>query len=541
MKRILPLLFVSVLFLESCVKDMMSFDKLTSTEWNPQFAIPVVNSRLDVYRTLANADTSDLIIIDPNTGLLALIYEGTLVSYNAQDIVKLPDTTYSKSYTMPFGNIGPFQSTVGATYTMEETFDFVFAPNAETKIDSIILKSGFLDLNISSDFMHSAMLNVSIPGLKKDGVAFSKNITINYVASTPVTSQNRYDLTGYTFDMTKNGSTFNTLQVIYSAVLTSSGNPVSSSDNFTITKSLSGMAFSRVYGYFGQKAISIDTDSVNLRIFNSAINGYFELTDPKIKVIVDNSFGFPLDVTFTQLNSVNMSTGQVTPIMLSGFPNPFSVNYPSVSEVGSTKVTNLQIDKSNSNVNILINPTPKYIVHTIEAVSNPDGAPTSSNFITDQSKMTIRTEVELPLVGFGKNLIFQDTLPMALEGSMFEQVESILFRINIDNGFPFNAEMQLYFTDENFVVIDSLMGADREIIASAPVDANGRSSGITNKTTDITYDRERAEKFFNAKYAIVWAKGNTPNSQNNSVVKFYEDYFMNVRLGMNVKAGLKLN
>ena len=42
---------------------------------------------------------------------------------------------------------------------------------------------------------------------------------------------------------------------------------------------------------------------------------------------------------------------------------------------------NFLIDKNNSNITVLMEPTPKYIAHSIQAVTNPASDPAIRNFL----------------------------------------------------------------------------------------------------------------------------------------------------------------
>jgi len=54
-----------------------------------------------------------------------------------------------------------------------------------------------------------------------------------------------------------------------------------------------------------------------------------------------------------------------------------------------------------------------------------------------------------------------------------DRLESIMFRLIISNGYPTEAYAQVYFSDEGFVVIDSVFAGGPNRIQPAPVDDDG--------------------------------------------------------------------
>jgi hypothetical protein len=531
--------FIVALTLASCIKDRFDLNKLTSSEWNPTFAVPLINSKMGVYDILAASDSSELVVID-QSGLIALVYRGELISYEAKDIVALPNQEEVTQLTLNASQSTTL-TTVGSV-TVQENFNYAYLTTSSVYIDSLNLKNGTLDINIISDFRHSGSLTITMPTLKKNNLPFQATIPINFMGSVPVNLGQNFDITGYSLAMT-NGN--NSIPINYSLTLTNSGQPLSPGENLTATMGLNGWEFSRIFGNFGQQIVSIDRDSINLNVFNNSSGGYFALVNPKLKLTVNNSFGFPVNIHFNTFESYNQITGVITPIALTTFPNPFAINYPALNQIGSTVSNNLLINKTNSNVDSLITPTPKFFIFGIEGRSNPVGPPVppATNFMTDQSRFKIDMEVELPLEGFAYGFSIVDTLDFEF-GENIEEVEKVLFRINVENGFPVDLRMQMVFLDQFLIPVDTMLSIYSNLVASGSVGANGKVSSPTTKITDVTYNRARIENLNKAKYVIVRGESNTLNASganpSNPIIKLYDDYFFNVRVGMKVEGRVKL-
>jgi hypothetical protein len=390
MRHLLFIAFTATILFSSCKKGRYDFNKLTSTEWNPSLAAPAINSTLTVYDVLAHTDSNDIVIIDSLSGLVSLVYKGNLYSYNPSNILTLTDQ--SANYTFSLTPIQ--QTTLSGNGSVTATASQTITYNAgSANLDSIILKAGTLDFNINSSFQHNGSLTVSIPALKKNGVPFSATYTFNYTG-TPVSLTSSNNMQDYHFDLTQNGNTSNTFDINYSLTLNYiSGN--STNGSLSITTGMNNWNFKTVFGDFGNVQIASDIDSILVKIFNSTINGYFELVDPKLNLYVHNSMGVPAEVIFNTLQSVNVHTGQVTPIVNQGFSNPWQINAPTVSQIGTEVITKMTIDKNNSDITNIITPTPKYIVIQTDANANPSSMPAQYNFMTDTSKIHIRALVRV--------------------------------------------------------------------------------------------------------------------------------------------------
>ncbi|RMG76901.1 MAG: hypothetical protein D6707_11775 [Bacteroidetes bacterium] len=536
-KTITFILAASFFFFAGCKKEYFQLDKFAKTKWNPALAFPIINSTLTPYNILTDFDTTNLFIIDPNTGLLALVYTGELFSFKPDQIVTVPDQTFSANYTAP--GIG-INSGFG-TYTYNTTITHNFNTTSGVQIDSVFFKTANLDISVYSDFQHDIDVTISIPSAKKNGVSFSQTVTLQYLSgpnfSIPL------DLSGYTFDMTQGGITSNQFDIDVQLTFYDSGNGISGSEQFDLNGSLNTLSFGWVYGDFGQQTVSTDRDSILIKIFKDALGGTVYFVDPKIKMYIDNSFGFPVRISAQTLESQTFAVNPptTTPIIYNGNSAPFDlVDINAPTSPGQVVTTTLIIDTTNSNVDILMEPTPKYVYHQIQAISNPAGGP-SQNFITDQSELKIRTEVELPLVGYASDWKLIDTLDFNFGQDVVNNVESLLLRLIANNGFPVNAKLQMYFLDSLNNPIDSLVqDRSQNVISSGIVGNDGIVTQPVETITDYTLDKARAQNLVNADKVVVWGEAETPGGSSGEIVKIYDTYQLTLRLSANIVGNITL-
>lgn len=519
-----------------CKRDRFELDRLASTEWDPSIAFPLMKANLGVYDIMARIDSSDLFIIDPLTGQVALVYEGQLFSFNAQEVIQLPNQTFSDNIDLSV----PEQADLIAFGSISKTVPLSqsFTMQAGVLADSITFLNGAFDVNITSDFMHDGSVQILAPSLvNSSGQTFNETLNLNYTSG-PATASISVDMTGYTMDLTAGGTTSNTLDMELELTLVNSGNGFTGSEQVSVDMGFTDLDFDGIYGNFGQQTISLDNDSILIRIFSNSVDGHFQLIDPKLRIRIENSFGFPVLVSIDTLDSRNINTGEVTPL-LPGV-QPFTINYPSLAQIGQSAQTDTVIDNSNSNIIALMEPTPKYLIHAISATSNPASAPTSYNFLEHDSRFIVDTELELPLVGWADNWFIADTVSFTFEEENIEEIESVELRVIVDNHFPIDARMQIWLLDENYNFLDSIIPTDQDLIRSGVIDQDGRVTQETRTITDIPYSQARVPNLYQARYARVWADAESTDAENETVVRIFDTYYMNFRLGMKVNANLNL-
>ncbi len=512
-----------------CHRDKFNTDRLAESEWDPSVAGPLVNTTLGVDDILARTDSSD-VSVDPQTGQIALVYDGNIFSFKGDSLVQLPDQSLP-SGSLSLSNQEENDLIDSGSVTKKGSADHVFNVQNGIEIDSTKLKNGTLDLELNSTFQHDGKLTITLPRVTKNGQQFQTTCDIDYQGSTPVTVEKELDLSDHTFDLTKGGDTVNRMVVEWTMKLEyNSGNPTNG--EITYDLGLTDLEFSWVFGDIGTQDIDLSRDSVFLRVFRSTTDGFFKLTESRIDLDIVNSFGFPMEVKIDTLRAVNLNTGQSTPVILNGFPNPFDVNYP--NQLGDSANTDLTIDKTNSNINDLVTSTPKYFDNVMTARSNPPGSNALTNFVSDESKVSIRPKVTIPLTGFAHGWKLMDTTDLDIDDERPDEVDEVLVRSIIDNGFPINGQFQLYLADSTGTVIDSLYDGNTQQIISGPVNQQGRVVESRKKIADTKLKTETIDRFFKADQLILKATAETYQAQQEKVVRIYDDYEIQVNIGVKV-------
>ena len=530
-KKRIKLITCSIIFitltaamLNSCIKkEDFDFNKLAGFEYSPNVALPLIHSRLTLRDILNDFDTNHL-FQETGTHFLYLVYNQTVYSQRADQIIFLPDQNINTNFNFSPGTIidsSSFSNNINYTFS---------SPNNE-RYDSIKLKSGNFNFAINSNLNHNARIYITIPNATKNGVSFSKSIYYNFSGFFPVIIDDTFSLAGYKIKFAAG----NQLAINYKITAYADAYSDNSPYNISLGESMTSMQYSYMFGYLGQLNFNLNQDSVFIDIFKNNIGGTMFFMDPKIIVNANNAMGIPLALTFNQMQAQSFVNAPFT-VNLTGMPSPWQVVAPTFAQIGQSIVSSFQLDKSNSNVKNAINMSPKFVSFKINALANPTGNTAIPNFVLDTSRFSVDLQVNLPLYGSAMNFKLQDTIKFSL-GTDVNKLEWVLFKINTDNGFPVDAIQQIYFADSSGYKIDSLLPPLQQTIASgvvgSPPDYKVISS--THKHIETKIYNDRLSKLGNVKKLLIFSHLATTNSGLDTV-KFYSDYGIDVKIGIQAQA-----
>ncbi|HBX52623.1 MAG: hypothetical protein A2W98_14630 [Bacteroidetes bacterium GWF2_33_38] len=526
--------------IQSCLKDNFDFNKITTSnlEWNTNLAVPIVYSKITLRDLLQDYDSTEVFEED-SSHFIYIMYEGQVASVEAEDLIKFPTQTYNG--VVP--NTALIPAGISGWYAELNTVQNFDVSNFE-RLDSIILKYAKLNIALTSTFKHYGQVFVTFPTVTLNDVPLRITIPINSNdgSFSTVSTTNIDDLEGnYVFDLTNGGTDYNKLPMKLELQLQNSGNPISNGEFISVNAEFSNIQFQAAYGFLGQKSISISTDTVQLEMYNNVFEGESYFADPKINVYIDNSYGIPVQFNLTNLGAYSKIYGGDYAITMPLEYDPLIINAPTIDQVGTFAETDMFIHKDNSNISFVMSYLPKYIFYGVDAQLNPDPS-VNNNFVLDTSRFDVNLEVELPLWGHAKYFAIQDTgkFVMADYYDQTEYIDWILFRLNVDNGFPTDMSIQAYFCDSVYNKLDSLFLDETELIQSGVIDSDGRVVEKTYKTTDLLFSHNRIEGLKDCKYMLF--KGTVTTTNNATVlVKFYSDYTIDLKFSMQAQIGLPLD
>ncbi len=522
---IFPSIIVSIL---ACNKD-----GVPGLDWNPNLALPLVKSNFTIKDILKSQNNNNNIKTGSD-GFINLTFATNLFSKRAQDLfpitnqtigfgIKLNPTQISVFNLLPAGQQLP-------SFTLSQQYPLNLSNGL--LVDTIAIKEGKLHLNLQSSFPASMLLKIKMPETRKNGVALNIPINITYGGVLPIIFDSIIDISNYNFALISNGNDHNIAGFEYEITLTKDVNSAQVTDSVGINISLEDFKFKRLYGKFSNFQLTPEADTVALSIFDNAFGqGAITLDNPKLTAIVRNSFGVQINANFTKFEGYNENGNpQNIPITGSGIPNPLPIQSPSI--IGQTTVTQFTLDKQNSNIVTVLAKQPRSVIYQINTLTNASNL----GFVLDTSLFEVEMVLDLPMSGSINNFVFKDTIDYKFEQAKF--LESVLFRTNISNGFPFESNLQVLFADSLNNIIDSLVKGkqDELVIAASSVDITGKVIGSpTFKRSDLIVSKEVVPKLEKVRKLIVQARN---SSTNNGLIKIYDYYNLDIQLGIKVKLKL---
>ncbi len=548
-KRLLLFGFAAVMLFFSCNLDE-SLDKLESVnkvQWDPTIAAPLIDTRLTISDFLDRASSAFIEVDDEN--LIHVVYRGDLASLKAKQIAGIPTQNFNGQFGLLQFHVDQFNNT-GST-TVEFSTIFNFGPD-NMEIDSLTMNACAVSTTLSHDLQHDVDIEISLPNvIQENGQPFVINSSLPYSGSSNTSKNITRDLKNAFFDLTKSGNKlYSQLPANFKITINQSGgNPITTSDMFSFNTDFLYNEYDVLYGFIGNKVISpSDLDSIELDLFrgvdSNLQNINFRIADPRLKFYMSNSYGIPIAAQISEITTISRSAGKLS---ATGFPDPLVIPTPNRQQIGETLVDSFELNRTNSNVADMISNIPQHLIYGFGAEVNPVGT-TSRNFITYNSEFKISVDIDVPLAGRADGFeLTQETDISDMTKDLndledIDQLEEILVRMFIRNEFPVDVDLQLYFQDSSGNTLDSLFQEGQMLLRSASVDGNGRVTNSNDYPLDITMTREQFDIIKTATKGLITAKLNTLKQNGNQPeVRFYADYGIGFKLGMQAKASIKVD
>jgi hypothetical protein len=532
MKNFASLFFVLLLTvscsLVSCLEELEKTDKIASSTFKPAVEFPLINSDFDMQEFLTEGNSKAN--ISENNGMMVITYKDSISTPSGETFFSLPN-----QQSPDLSISGPEVSfpSPGGSFTVTKNLTFNFNTLKGEVLDSILVKAGQIALQVNSTFPANINLQVSVASLEVSNSPYIQNIVLNGAGNRNVST----NLQGSVFDLTRNGTTANTISFAITATITDTGQPINSSHNLTCSFTLNGLRFRALFGDLGSHSFPFSADSIDVDVFDNAFNGTLELLSPAIHLDLENSFGIPIGFNIREFAAIkNSNSIPLSGTALNAPTNPYRLNAPPASQAGQSVTTQISLTPTNSNLPQLISSLPNYLSYWFGLTLNP--APTESkNFVLDDSKLKMGVTVELPFHGRMSALTI--TKRFDFDGLGIDDVEQSFIKLRTVNELPLDASIQAYFVDASGATLDSLF-TDPSIIKGGAVDANGFAQSSTEVVNEISVTQQKVDRIEQAETLVLKVVVSTTN--NGSVpVKFSATDKIKISLGVNTRLEYKLN
>lgn len=527
--------FTFCLGLAGCKKEPKVISRISGIEAEYDLALPLVHSSFDAARIINLSAVKAYVQQDPDK-LIKAVYEGKVFSRAASSLIRIDNQDLVLNQSVPSAAAAAFNLGTIDSFSIGGNHEWVFQyPSHQGfELDSIWIKSGLLQLNVSSPLPHHVRMDINLESLSEQGQSKMFSMAGNYTGVTPVDLTGNIDLAKTSVNLAQGLKGNNTFKLSYTlTVVRASSDPVVAGAPLSLTLQTRNVQFGGIFGFLGQFTVNIPQDSLELGIFRSYNKGSITLADPYVRLRIINEMGMSLGGSFDALYGSSKFAGTKS-IFGSAIPNPLTISRPGISSIGGTAITDFEATKSNSNLQSVVNDIPRFLVYSMKLTTNPNGN-IEKNFLLDTSKISLEALVKIPMWGTATDFDIQDSGVINLPDPIRE-IEQASLRLVMDNGFPIEADVQVYFLDSAWNHIDSALSQGTRIIASGELDAQGKVIKPVRQVNDIDLTGARWQNLVQKRASRVIVRGGFSTSKKGSQeVKFYSDYKLDISVGLRIK------
>jgi hypothetical protein len=516
MKKYLGLyIALSFILFFSCRKDEGPW-------WNAEFSGPIAKSSIGIQELFPDSN----VITNPDSSL-RLIYNETVFDLKIDSLFSIPDTTLDTAYVSPLGGYS-FQPG-DQIFSTPPNENFLNISGVQLK--QLILKSGKIKLELISSITEPIVFKYDLLNSKLNGIPFS------IVESVPGSGSiiKFYDISGLDLNLTgTSGNLFNTIISQNTMFISSSANAgfISFGQGIIIKISFINVVPFYGRGYLGNQNLSIGPETVSSGFLNGINADYFALADANIDLKISNGIGADIQANNVILKSKNTFSGNQITLSGSGVNSSYNINRATFQNLSPQPVVpsnkNFLMNTNNSNIKQFIENLPDQLEYSADIVVNPLGNVSGNNdFVLYGYGLKTEMKIDIPFAFSAVNLRFRDTADIDLSGEELKNINSANLYLNVNNGYPFSANIQGYLCDESLNIIDSLF-INPNFINPATVDVNYIVNGSIKSVLPCVLTAERLTNLKKSKKIIFNVKINTLNSP--QIIKIYKNYRMDISL-----------
>ena len=541
-KYVLGIISCIILFV-SCQKKI-DFDKLKPIQYNGDWAAPLAYGDFSI-EDILEGDSSSYFYYDQE-GLIYLTYTSKLASLDLKDIIPNNKTNYSTTRDLTAGESTQLAGTNSLSVYFNEdiSIDDLNTNGVAFELDSIHIKSGVFEFDIKSRIDHKIEIEMDIPALMLNGVPYNRTVQVDENSNNNII----IDVSGYSIDLTKNGTTHSSFEASFKATITKGPSPNYAGGIDVDLEIKNGYAIKTAFGDAKrQDLLALNKTNLDIELFEiDEIGKTVFLEDALLKIKWVNSFGLPIDIVLNDVIGKN-SNGQNFSLDVANIPSiDLIITSPSV--VG--KETNGEIVINNSKTQTgggklslkdFINENIVEMSIDAEAFSNPPGVtrPVFKNFINENSALDLEIEAALPLHGRATGYAFKDTFDMDLGDVESDEVEKASIKIFSVNGFPIDFEGAVAFLDSNNNLLFTIDKRPDFFFRAAQVDASGKVIQPTENVIELEIANQDLDKLGSVNKVSVIANFSTTD-KGTIPVKFHKDDMLSVKIGARVKVNTEI-
>lgn len=527
MKRLNAALFfalVTLVFIVSCKRDDPS--------WDLDLTAPVAYGSLSLDNLIADSLTSS-----GADGSVRITYHTKIEGLNADSLFNIPDTTVINSYNLPVqANLS------SGTYLVNNVPTQTTYALAPAQLVYGILERGDMIVHMQNDLQKRVIVTYEISSATLNGnpaiityvMPAAPSATVASVADLVVNLDNyEINFTGLQGDRVNTLVTRFTAQIDPTDVGTVAVVPA---DSVVAKITFSDVRPSYIRGYFGSEISQIGPEESYVGFFSRVQSGQLGLDSIYMTFTIENYAGLDARLTVNNLWSRRSLSNQTVMLNHSLIGSPVNINramYSFAYPPSIPQIYSWQFNNSNSNIVDMVEIMPDYFGYDFSLYTNPLGNVSGNNdFLYPRFGINAYLDLDIPVNFYADQLVLADTIETTFGIENVENVQTANLTLYADNGFPFDAGVQVYLLDGNAAIIDSII-AQPALIYSAPLTSSAGyffSSGFTPTVLQIPMNEVQTQRFLNSSRVVVKARFNTNTNP------MYVKIFSTNRLDFNLTA-----
>jgi hypothetical protein len=370
---------------------------------------------------------------------------------------------------------------------------------------------GMLQLTVTSSFDAEVSLTMKIPSLTKnvDGTTFSKNFILERTSNESIT----IDLKEYNADFTHDGTEFymttNTLVVNIEATIEFfAGSILDTTDMISYELVLSNATTEVVYGDFKQESFSVPEKSIS---FDFLDGDNISFSNPQMDLSATSDYGFPIAIDLSGVKA--LKDGTLTELNYSGdqsLNNTLIIE--GVTNYGDEpKVTTRSLDKTNSNIDMLIEKVPTEIQLDMNGFVNPFNSNPNKNFYARSNEgLNLELTIRFDDFSLTQQIEFEN-------GDDLDEINSFDLMVSVENKIPLTGNIEMRFIDPSGHTVHT---ETLNVFNAANVISSGESDGqAVLSDFEIQLDQAEISEILTATDIVVKVTLEPPSGKNKVILK----------------------
>ena len=362
------------------------------------------------------------------------------------------DATQQLSIDASYRNVLLSKAEIASPISIDYTFEqeVGFSSLDGEKLSQLDLEKGTFNIELIHDFGVPVKVSIESSDAEVSANPFDRTYNVSAASSPQNFDWNMDDVV---IRFAHNGSqSYFTLQYTLEISLLA-GQVIEANKTMQVSGSFTDLVLTAAYGDFGMKTSSF-TETLEIDEDLTDFIDKFKLFEPKFDLIVNSTLGVPatyaIDASAFRKDGsfLDFEAPTVNPVILAP------------TQLLDTAQTRITYDNTNSNIEDFISFIPDdYISADLTFTTNPDGPPTTTNFLHKDSKIWVDAEVEAPVHFNISNFSISDTVRFEPPLKDEEDVDRILaasLYMHFTSDIPLNTRIHTSLIDTltNSVLVD---------------------------------------------------------------------------------------